>query len=234
MQRPFIIKLACFLCISFFLFSCAGIDEEPVTLLWKVGDKHKHIGFSYWVYVPNLYRKADSYKGYQANNYASSIVIEEQYENLDQIIDRYSDENFQKKRFTLFERKLTMYNGETKGLFVKYKFKQDVKTVMILFFEDGGNVYKLESFYLDNLVDTYENEIRRCLLSVVKAEDVQNDNELQVAKILDGFSGLIYSRDGKFPTESPDDLIVEEREILNVKAVNPDKLIAQEIKKLQE
>ena len=87
--------------------------------------------------------------------------------------------------------------------------------------EEDGTVYKFNTFFPKVFEDHYNQMLQSALLSIVNGKEIEEEAELSIAKIENNFEKIIYSRDGNFPTQSEDALIVEEIRIKNLKAILP-------------
>jgi len=100
--------------------------------------------------------------------------------------------------------------GDNKtGFFVKLKYDSKHIINEILVFEHGGQAYKLIGLYMGEGDSRYGKYINEALMSLHLSEEVQKDEFFKMAQIGDNFKSIIYTKDGKYPTESSDSLYLE-------------------------
>lgn len=224
------IKSIFYILLVILLCSCA---EKSVELSWEKTDDHEYLDYGYWIDIPIDFKKANSYAGYQAPQYSSSISIKKADRTFDEILNINSKKGLKQRGVKLLERTFLTLEKDTIGVLIKFDDNRD-NIRLRMYLRDAGDVYLVKSFYHEQNASFYEKEIPWSLFSIVKSEIPEEnsvaDYKLEMASFT--LNEAIYTRDGKYPTESPDGLEVKESTIEDVHDLSVKEYLVNTIRKI--
>ncbi|MDA8692462.1 hypothetical protein N9L92_00255 [Saprospiraceae bacterium] len=208
-----------FIIFSIVSFISCSPEKSEKLIDMTMSPSHQHVGYGYYMNLPDMYEKANSYNGYQVKGYESSISIEDRYDSFEDLIKIYHKNNFRSSDLDLVEtRPITGPDG-FKGLLVVMKNNRQQRMDIRLFFEDNDKTFEVKAYYLNPLTKKYKTIIRDAILSIARGQEEVQEEEFKLASLV-SFSEVVYTRDGKYPTEEPDGLTIEEKrfeEFKNIK-----------------
>lgn len=208
------------------LLSCSNreVKKDIIILKPQKTDEHVHISKGIWLKIPGIYKKAKSYDGYQALN-ESSISVKISTNSIADIEASFDKRILKKRKTQLLEARPVQF-GNNKDAFFAVAYDEKRRTTRyLLAIHEGGITYQIKGFFFERLRDRYEVMLRKALYSTYIGEIIK-DELFQVAQFSDDL--IIYTKDGKFPTESPDNAYIEVRILKNVKGVNINNLLTKE------
>ncbi len=226
MKTQLLLLFAFFLCCS----SCNMVDSSEISVEGKKVEDAKHLGQGVWMKIPSKYRKAESYDGYQAPQYHSSLSVKTSQESLDRLLKVYEEKNLKAQKCRLLELRPVVFEEEHEGYYVVVQDFRKKTIRHLLAVKIGETLYKIKGFYFKELEDQYETYVRNALLSSHIGEVQQEEERFKFASFID-LETVVLTTDGKFPTESPDSLYLSLRSFDNVGAVDPFEIIRNELQK---
>ncbi len=214
------------------------VNEWRFNINDEISESHVHLTDGIWILQPEGYKKADSYVGYQAPKYASSISVKRIYQSIEDFASGYSDSALRFKDISLSDRRPIYYQGEEIGLLVKF-FDKRTRTVQYnLAFELEDEKYTVSAFYHKDTGSKYKSFIHKCIKTlVIGEEDLSRTNSLDDKELVRAYFHIDFetvglTRDGLNPTESEDSLVVEYRPIENRSRTEIIRYLRSEAKKV--
>ena len=226
-------KTVFLLSLFFFVCSCQSVENNHLEINPEKTNAHVHIGQGVWVNIPYGFKKAKSYEGFQAPNSAASISIKTNSKSIEEIKESFEPSNLKKKNTILLENSTVKYGDNEEALFTVVHDKRKETIRYLLAIAQGGRTYNLKAFYFKKASEGYNLEIRKALKSVFIGEHQEKEQLFKMAS-LNSFESMIYTRDGKFPTESEDQAIVEIETKKSIRGISAKKLIKQETTKITD
>jgi len=194
-----------FIILTFLIASC-GPDTSPLILKNDNSANHIHIGEGVYMINPPGFSEASSYMGFQAPDYNASISLKPQYESLENLRKEYTPESIKSKPVKLLALKELFFKDVQNGFYVKLEYKGRGIINEILVFENGGSTYKMIGLYHAANESIYGPKVNLALLTSYVGQRQVKEEYFQMAYLDEAKDALVYTRDGKFPTESPDEL----------------------------
>lgn len=222
-----------FLALSICLIMLSCVNKKDLKLDLTKLPEQTHLGDGFWVKPLPDFNQARSYLGFQAPGYSASISIKKDYNDLEYYIARYNGREGAFGAKKLLDKRNVIVEGEKKGIMVRFMDPKNIYRIrMVLEVED--KLYKISAFYRAGYEDKYEDQIMDAFESLsfggYEKPTERPDGELQLAKVLVDPYRMIYTRDNKFPTESFDELVLEESVIKNIKAQSTDDIFNKAFK----
>ncbi|MGJ7031531.1 hypothetical protein [Niabella hirudinis] len=208
------------------------------------GQTDKHIkvsGTKCSIIPPGGFVAAKAFSGFQSSETGASIMINELPAPYQQLVDGFTAEALKIRGMTLIS-KQTIDLNNSKAALVKVSQPANGSTYLkqILIFGDSKGTVLVNGIYPENS-KVIEPQIRVALLSTVYNKS-QNEKPLKAApfaidtkdtdfKLIKYMSGsLLYSTDGKIPTEKP--TLIVGNAIANVSIQNQRRYSEERLKKL--
>lgn len=178
------------------------VIRNQITLSPQKSSKKSHLGKGVWLNVPKGYKKAKSYDGYQARGMNSSISVRLHEKNSDELKKSYDPKNLKKRGLKLIELSDVAYGESGKGFLSVVHDKPKNLLRYLLSISYNGATYNITSFCPESRKSSYDPAIRKSLGSVYIGDLVET--ELFQLATITGPDEIIYTKDGKYPTESED------------------------------
>ena len=208
------------------------------------GQTEKHIkvaGTKCSLIPPEDFVAASSFSGFQNSNTGASIMINELPAPYQTMADGFTADALKTRGMTLLDKQAIDFNN-AKATFIKVKQSANGTTYLkqILVFGDTKGTVLVNGIYPEASKDI-EDKIKDALLSTVY-NAAQSDNALDAAtftidisntdfKLIKYISGsLLYSTDGKIPTEKP--TLIVGNSIAKVSSQNQKQYAEERLKKL--
>ena len=190
---------------------------------------------------PNGFVAATTFSGFQNAETGASIMINEIPAPYQSLVDGFTAEALKSKGMTLIKKQTIDFNG-SKATLINITQPANGTTYLkqMLVFGDTKGTVLVNGIYPEASKDL-EPKIKNALLSTVY-NNLQNDNPLEAAsftidikdtefKLIKYISGsLLYSTDGKIPTEKP--TLIVGNSIAKVSTQNQKKYSEERLKKL--
>lgn len=220
-----------FLFIGVSFTSCRGYIEDQIIISPGKTEDSSHLGYGVWLEIPKGYKRVDAYDGFQTANMYSSISIKMDEKTIDQIREAYNPEKLSKMNLELIELSSVYYSGNENGLLtvVLDKRKKIIRYLMSIQFND--KTYKIKGFCFERVKEKYDQAIRKSFESIYIGEFVEKQELFKMAKLL-SLDEVIYTKDGIYPTETPDKAVIEVKNFTSLKGVLASGLIQSELQKL--
>lgn len=195
------------LCISFilFFFSC-GPSVETLQMSFKKTDKHEHLIDKLWMIKPLEFKSARTFNGFQGPNYEASISVKQVYDSYKNLHSTYFKDVSQ-PGLDLLDAIYLVNDNDTIGFLIKADFTKSKIINYDMIIASDSKLYKLNAFYPNFKKSEYEKIITSSLLNIAQGEQQVRKEFFNLASISDKRE-LIYTKDGLYPTKSPDSLTV--------------------------
>ncbi len=190
--------------IVFFVFSCTSVETSPLVLSGKLQEGSKSMSREVKVKVPNWYKKAETYDGFQTQNRNSSISLQVNRTTIEFVNQSFDPARLSKKKVKLLSKRPVDFAGNKKALYTEVlDHRKDTKRYA-LSIEDNGMVYSIKGFCFQDQLDAYEEDIRTAIFSThfVDKNDLSETplTELFTLANIDLEAKIaLYTRDGKIP-----------------------------------
>jgi hypothetical protein len=208
------------------------------------GQTEKHIqvaGTKCSLIPPSGFVAATSFSGFQNAAIEATIMINEIPAPYKSIVDGFTAEALKSKGMTLIKKQIIDFNG-SKATFINLKQSANGKTYLkqLLVFGDTKVTILVNAIYPE-ASKNIESQIKEAILSTVYNSS-QKENPLDAAaftidikdtdfKLIKYLSGnLLYSTDGKIPTEKP--TLIVGNSLAKVTPQNRKKYAEERLKKL--
>lgn len=209
-----------------FISSC----ENQITIIPNKTSSHKYLqNTNAFIVPPDKADRAQLYIGFQEEDYPRwSVSFRYSDKTLDEFQQVYAESNLKKLKKELQESKTVSYDADKKGLWFKFLDERKNKIRYFLAIDLGEKRVVLKGYIYEDYEDQFDEVIRNSLTSIYIAsekemkegeEELKIENEKDIAnsfKVDESnfqFAGvfnnrLVYSKDGKYPTTSPDSAII--------------------------
>jgi hypothetical protein len=208
------------------------------------GQTEKHIkvsGTKCSLIPPNGFMAATTFSGFQNAETGASIMINELPAPYQSLVDGFTAEALKSRGMTLIKKQTIDFNG-SKATLIHLTQSANGTTYLkqMLVFGDTKGTVLVNGIYPETTKDI-EPQIKEALLSTVY-NNLQKENPLEAAtftieikdtdfKLIKYMSGsLLYSTDGKIPTEKP--TLIVGNSIAKVSSQNQKKYSEERLKKL--
>lgn len=189
-------------------YGCSGHVEKEIVIDPNKYRYSVHLGAGVWLLVPDGYKKAASYDGYQANNSESSISVKTSDKSSEELKKAYDPKLLRKRDMELIELSEVKYGEKGTGFFSVVHDKKNKLLRYFLSISKDGRTYNITSFCAEGAKGTYDRLIRWSLKNVFIGESKEEEELFKFAKLISS-NEVAYSKDGKYPTESADNALAE-------------------------
>ena len=188
----------------FLLASCtSNVDITP-----NKTQNHKYLGKGVWATIPSGYFKAENYDGYQYPGYKSSISVEVEDISFDKQKENFDRGRLRRAKMKLIESANVMYGEKDSAYYVLIHNPRKKKFQHILSIKDGNRVKNIIGFCFTPVGKEFNPKIKKSLFSIFLEDEIPvTESEFIMADILT-LGSFIYTKDGKNPTESPDEAMI--------------------------
>lgn len=190
--------------ISLLFFSC---KSESININPSKGSSHKLLGKGVWVELPSEYKKANNYDGYQAPSYSSSVSVQVERTSSKKVRESFDARELRKKQVVLEEFKEVNYADTDSAFYVVVFDKRKNTYRHLLSIKDYNQTINVKGFYFKHQKTYYGDVVRKALLSTVidTVEEIRKEDFLMAD--IESLGTFIFTKDGKYPTESEDQAI---------------------------
>lgn len=172
-------------------------------------------GTTTYIIPPYDFHKAEMYKGFQHNSWMVSIAYTEVDQSLKAFEESYSQKNLSHKKWVLDEKKKILHNNNNQGLFLKILTEGLKKHEYLLAIEHEGKLKVLKTSFPKTIAQYFEEPLLTSMKSVYFADENEigieekipftiNEDFVKLAHYEE--NKVIYTKDGKYPTNSSDSL----------------------------
>lgn len=211
--------------------SCSNYKEGRLSISPQKTDQSVHLGRGVWMEVPNGYNKARSFDGYQTPKAHSSISITMSTRSLEQIKAGFAPSALRKKNSVLLELSQVSYEGSENGIFsvVHDKMSNTIRYAMAISY--NNRVYYIKAFCFDQFEERFDPLIRKSFMSIFIGSLEESVEVFRLAKF-EGLNRLIQTKDGEYPTQSPDAAVIEWTTMDDLTGISEIGLVGNELQKL--
>ncbi len=193
-------------------FSCNSNKLGELMVLNNKKSKYsKHVVEGLWMIGPLGYNQAKNYNGYQNLNMTSSISVKVLDEPLYKVKNRFNEKNQKANKWEINEMNPVKINDLDSCFYIEYldRRKQFEKFDLIVRNEKNSKTYYITAFKMigDDRVD--EKELKSSVLSAFLGMEEEKEELLKLANIDTKLNTTTYTKDGKYPTESPGNGVLE-------------------------
>ena len=213
------------------IISCQSTEHNHIEITPKKTPNKIHVGQGVWMNIPSYFKKAKSYEGYQAPNSTASISVKSSNKSIEELKKSFEPAYLKKRKTVLLESSTVKYGDNENAFFTVVRDKRKETIRYFLAIAQGGRTYNIKAFYFENARDGYNLEIREALQSVFIGDHQEKEELFKLAN-LSNFDSIIYTRDGKHPTESADQAVVEIETKKSTRGITDKKLIESEARKI--
>ena len=215
-MKYFRTKLIILVLLSAFLNSCTETSTININ-----GEKHAHsleLDYGVSIVPPEGFKKAKSYIGIQAPNQGGSIelVMETDFEKLK---NAYSKESIKSKKGKLYRHQPVIYSDNENAFYVEFYDTTQKRYRQVLVISIEERVYHIKSFHRGKPNHSLSNVMRMALMTTHIGEYYEKGQPFSKTFIAD-LNKFRYTRDNKFPTQSPDSLVVTVEYLANSEIKN--------------
>jgi len=213
-------------------FSACGnsYTEREITLAAEKKPSSAHMGKGVWMMVPHAYRKAKSFDGFQTPNMASSISLKVSTQPVEQLKLAYDPAKLSPQKMELIELSEVNYGDSGTGFLsvVHDKGRRIMRYFMSI--SEQEQTYNITAFCVESGADKFDPHIRSSLSSLYIGEyDEEGGFKLTT---FNGENGMLYTKDGQYPTESEDEAVVGWEKIESLHGVGKMAMVENELDKL--
>lgn len=163
-----------------------------------------HVVEGLWMNNPSGYKQAKNYHGFQKSNMTSSISVKVVHEPLYIIKNRFNENNQKANKWEIIQMNPVKINNLDSCFYIEYldKRKQFEKFDLIMRDESNNKTFYITSFKKigDDSVDG--ESIKTTVLSSYLGKVIEKEELFKMASFDKEINGVIYTKDGKYPTES--------------------------------
>lgn len=200
------------------LFTFLGCQDSSPMMLEAVQRKDaSHLGKGVYLTVPAFFDKAHSYDGYQMVGHSASISVDIVNRSLENVKISFDPKILSQRKTELLEMRPVEFGSNKLAFYSKVRDKRKKTIKYLLAIANGVETYLIKAFCFDDNVDVVGPRIERALRTTFIGNKLEEKPEFLMAKIYTT-DHLLFTRDGKFPTESMDSAIVEHKVINKEKA----------------
>ncbi len=186
-------------------FSCQ--DSSPLILDGMPKKDAQHLGEGVWIQVPPGYKSAKSYDGFQVSNNASSISLQVNYADLDQVRSSFDKKRLAGKRTKLIVMRPALV-GQDSAIYTEVLDKRKQTKRYTLSIAKGDQIYSVKAFAFETEVPKYEQKIKDAFNSVYFGE-VEEEKLLYSLASTENDHIYIMTKDGKWPNEEANAPFIE-------------------------
>jgi len=188
----------------FLIFSC---KSETINIKPSKGSDHKLLGKGVWVKLPAEYTKANNYDGYQAPKYSSSVSVQIEPVSSKKVRQSFDARELRKKQIVLEEFTEVNYADRDSAFYVVVFDKRKNTYRHLLSIKDYNQTINVKGFYFKNQKTYYSDVVKKALLSTYIDTEQESRKEDFLMADIESLGTFIFTKDGKFPTESLDQAI---------------------------
>jgi len=227
------IKVIPILFIVFLLFQTYGCDSYVQSHRIITPEKNAnsvHVGQGVWMNIPSPYVRANSYDGFQTPNNSSSISVKISSFTMKELKRQFNFLYLQNKNIDLLEFSTLSFGDNDNAFFAMVHDNNKGTIRYLLAVNDGRRTYNIKAFCFEDIFEHYDSSIKDALFSSFIGETVKEEEVFKLAKIKS--NKTIYTKDGKYPTESVDQSVIEIEEKESVKGIVKKRLLEKELEYL--
>jgi tetratricopeptide (TPR) repeat protein len=205
-----VVNISVFLIFSL-LYSCVNNVGELKKLTNAQNELSVHLVDRLFINNPTGFHRAKYFDGFQNDGGNASISVKLINEPLSFFKSRFSKDNLKTKKWELIEISPAIINNTDSALYVAYidKKKQIEKFDLAIRDEKNNITYFITSFKQIDDKNTDANNLKNAILSSYLGDVLYKDELFKFAGFTDGKSKEIYTKDGNYPTNSPDKGVIE-------------------------
>lgn len=212
------------------LFESCGHEENHIVLTPKKSDKSVHVAKGVWYEVPYGHSRAKSYDGHRTHDRNSSISVKISHSSIEELKKKYNLDFLKKGNIKLLELS-TVEFGENKDAFFSVVHDKKRRAIRyLLAVKKGSRTYRIDAYCHQGLKDKHDANLRKSIFSTYIGEYVTKKEMFNLANM--DLNKMIYTKDGKYPTESSDESIIEIEVIEKITKHNESGLISQTLEKI--
>lgn len=193
------------------LFSCVNNVGELKKLTNAQNELSVHLVDRLFINNPAGFHRAKYFDGFQNDVGNASISVKLINEPLSFFKSRFSKDNLKTKKWELIEISPAIINNTDSALYVAYiDKKKQIEKFDLAIRDDINNItYYITSFKQIDDKNTDANNLKNAILSSYLGDVLYKDELFKFAGFTDGKSTEIYTKDGNYPTNSPDKSVIE-------------------------
>jgi len=217
--------------ILFFLVSCK--EDLKLSLKNEITTKHKHVGDGVYLNIPYNFKKKKRAGLYQSKNEAS-ISLQIEHEPIANLRKGF-EKKFLKKRQTELLALCEIEHESFDSCFYAKVLDNRKRTIrQSIAFKQNDKTIIVKGFCFEQQKSQYETSIRIALTSLALGEEILEEDKFKLAALQ--LDKTIFTKDGNYPTESPDQATIEMRSVeisaLGLGDRDAKNLINSELKKM--
>ena len=151
--------------------------------------------------------------------------------SIEELNQAFDPEILEKRRIELIELSSVSYGSQENGFLSVVHNKKKNTISYLLAINENGRVYNIKAFCFYPVKEKYDSKIRNCLENVYIGEYEEAEQPFKMAKII-SINEMIFTRDGKYPTESNDQSVIEFKGIESLRSASETDLVENELQKL--
>ncbi|MEM6770630.1 MAG: hypothetical protein AAF597_08615 [Bacteroidota bacterium] len=193
-------------------FGCDDVERGQITISDSFGSRPlQEMANGVYVRVPSQFRRARSYVGYQYLNGPASISLEVRDRPISSIERLFEDDALQQRGERLLELRPVVFYGNERAFYAVTEAKRKGVFKYLLAVEEEGKTYNIKalcSIRLSNALNMATMFEEALLSTEIRGYQAGVTDFARVGEGGDPFDA-IYTRDGKYPTESADAAVVK-------------------------
>jgi hypothetical protein len=193
-------------------FSCNSNNLGELMVLNNKKSKYsKHVVEGLWMIGPLGYNQAKNYNGFQNLNMTSSISVKVLDEPLYKVKNRFNEKNQKANKWEINEMNPVKINDLDSCFYIEYldRRKQFEKFDLIVRNEKKSKTYYITAFKMIGDDRVNEKELKSSVLSAFLGMEEEKEELFKLANIDTKLNTTTYTKDGKYPTESPGNGVLE-------------------------
>ncbi len=217
--------------MGFYFTACERYTQRQIIISSVKKEDSQHLGNGVWMVIPDSYKKANSYNGFQAITRQSSISLDMNRKSIDEVKKAYAPGHLKEVNMALLELSTVHYGGNENGVFLVIHDKSKKVIRYLLSIAINDRTYNIKAFCLERRKDRYDPEIRKSLESIYIGDYKEKEKLFKLAK-LESLTELFFTKDGVYPTNSPDNAVIKTKKMTSFEGILESGLIKSELQKI--
>ncbi len=193
---------------ALFLFFQACRDNSLIILKARKTEQSSHLGKGVWIIVPPGFKKAKTYDGFQAEYPTTSVSLQIEDASLAEVKESFSLKTLMLKNTALLELRPVQFGATDSAFFAVVHDKRKGTIRYLLSVQQGSKTYNIKAFCLKTQENRYDEILRTALYSTYIGE-YEEEEELFKMAGLEESGGVVFTKDGQYPTTAPDGAKIE-------------------------
>ncbi|MEL7120007.1 MAG: hypothetical protein AAFO07_11220 [Bacteroidota bacterium] len=187
-----------------FISNCSNIQKSPIELDAVKKASSTHVVNGVWLDVPEGFKKARTYDGFQNKHKNASISVKANLNTMEELRAAFDTERLKRSKTKLLEMRPVVYEGASDAFFSVVHDTRKNTIRYLLAIEKGILTYNVKAFCLAPNKEYHDPIIRAALLSTFIGEYEKKKELFSLAFLSEDGEKMIFTKDEQYPTESLD------------------------------